>query len=69
MHNFRGRFLKKFIFAKLTVSHPLQEGRSVLTMAAQCGHNSLLEIVLDSGADSFHIDAVGSVGGHFYQYQ
>ena len=30
----------------------------MLTMAAQCGHKSLLEFLLNNGADAFHIDAV-----------
>jgi len=39
----------------------LQEGRSVLTMAAHCGHKSLLEFLLDHGVDAFQKDAVSWV--------
>ena len=42
----------------LMIQFLMQEGRSLLTMAAQCGHKGLLKFLLHHGADAYQIDSV-----------
>ena len=42
----------------LMIQFFMQEGRSLLTMAAQCGHKGLLKFLLHHGADAYQIDSV-----------